>query len=111
MSANKYNPFDVIDERLSNIEKSFSIIASFINNLENKEAALLPEEGPDVNFTYDELAKYLKCSKLTVQNYKKNGSLPYLQVGRTVLFQKSSVDAAMSSLTPLKRNKKGESKS
>ncbi|MGN7203925.1 helix-turn-helix domain-containing protein [Pedobacter sp. SAFR-022] len=57
----------------------------------------------DERFTIPQLAEYLKVNKLTIHRYKKNGVFPFYQVGRTVFFKQSEVDAAMSSMTKLKK--------
>ena len=110
MLENRYNPFDILDERLSKIERSFEVIASYISGLGEKAPDPESPDQEDIKFNIDELAEYLKCSKVTIHNYKRNGALPFYQVGRTVLFKKSAVDEAMSSMKPLRRNKKGESR-
>lgn len=46
-------------------------------------------------FTIAELADYLKCTKNTIQVYKRRGIFPYYQTGRTVFFKKSEVDKAL----------------
>lgn len=42
------------------------------------------------HFNIGELAEFLKCSKVSVHKYKKNG-LPFYRIGRKVLFKKSEV--------------------
>jgi excisionase family DNA binding protein len=47
-------------------------------------------EGKEETFSIKELAKFLKCSLVSIHNYKKLG-LPYYKIGRKVLFNKSEV--------------------
>lgn len=44
----------------------------------------------DEHFNIQELAQFLKCSKVSVHKYKKIG-LPFYRVGRKVLFKKTEV--------------------
>lgn len=83
------NPFEVFDQRLSNIE-------SLLLSIKHAESIVVPvpAEQPKT-FTIGELADYLKCTKATVHAYKKRGVFPYYQTGRTVYFKKSEVDTAL----------------
>lgn len=56
------------------------------------------KHDPDQRLTTDQIAEYLRKDKSTIMRYKKNGAIPYHQVGRTVYFIKSEVDAALSSM-------------
>lgn len=70
------------------------------------EANGLIDLQKDERFTIPQLAEYLQVNKLTIHRYKKNGVFPFYQVGRTVFFKKSEVDAAMSSLAFKKKGAK-----
>lgn len=83
------NPFDTLDNRLSNIE-------ALLLSIKHPEPSLnLLDSEPEKQFTISELAAYLKCTKATIHAYKNRQVFPYYQTGRTVYFKKSEVDAAL----------------
>jgi excisionase family DNA binding protein len=47
-------------------------------------------QDKDNELNIAELAKFLRCSKVTIHKYKKAG-LPYYKIGRKILFNKSEV--------------------
>lgn len=57
-------------------------------------------ENKDKHFTIDQLAEFLRCSKVSIHKYKKQG-LPYYKIGRKILFKESEV------LDFMKGNSKG----
>jgi excisionase family DNA binding protein len=66
------------------------LIREIVNDeLQNhKEPAVVKEK--DIHFTLDELAEFLRCSRVSIHKYKKMG-LPFYRLGRKVLFKKSEV--------------------
>src|ERR1041384_3938430 len=62
-----------------------SISEKLLQNLSGKNK---PEE--DATFNIPELASFLRCSKVTIHEYKKKG-LPFYKIGRKILFKKSEV--------------------
>ena len=44
----------------------------------------------ETHFTIDELADFLRCSRVSIHKYKKMG-LPFYRLGRKVLFKKQEV--------------------
>lgn len=64
----------------------------------------LTDEDHVEHFTIKELAAFLRCSIVSIHNYKKMG-MPFYRVGRKVLFKKKEVLAFMKSIN-LKTNKK-----
>jgi excisionase family DNA binding protein len=99
------NPFFTIDQRLEGIENSLRLILESHKEIIVARQQSAPSE--DQKFTARELSKYLGVDITTVHRYKNNGVLPCYRAGRTILFNKPEVDAAMSSLSP--RSKKGGS--
>lgn len=93
------NPFEIIEHRLDAIEK---LIEKVLLRLDQEK----PQQDADQNFTIDELAKYLKCSKVTIHRYKKDGMFPFYKAGRKIYFRRSEVDRAMHSLTPVSKGKR-----
>ncbi len=69
------------------------------------EEVLSIEDGIE-HFTIKELATFLRCSIVSIHNYKKMG-MPFYRVGRKVLFKKQEVLAFMKSIN-LKNNKKSK---
>lgn len=45
--------------------------------------------------TISELAQFLDCTVPTLHRYKKEGKIPFFQVGRTVFFDKAEVLKAL----------------
>lgn len=48
------------------------------------------ENEDETEFNISELAKFLRCSKVSIHNYKKLG-MPFYKIGRKVLFKKKEV--------------------
>jgi excisionase family DNA binding protein len=71
--------------------------------LKEKEKKQAVEDAPnrEEHFNILELAKFLKCSKVSIHKYKKKG-LPFYRIGRKLLFKKTEVLNFMKSL----RNKR-----
>jgi len=101
------NPFAILSQRLENIEEFMSVIQTFVQagspGITFKENTLNEEPLS----SDDEIAEHLDCKKSTVLKYARNNVIPSYKAGRKYRFKKSEVDAALSSLTPIKRNKKG----
>ena len=49
-----------------------------------------PIKPSEEEFNILELAKFLRCSKVSVHNYKKLG-MPFYKIGRKLLFKKTEV--------------------
>jgi len=102
------NPFAILSQRLENIEEKMSAIQSLMiagsKDLTNQQNLYLAEEPL---ISDDELADHLGCKKSTVLKYARNGVISYYKAGRKYRFKKSEVDTALSSQTPIRRNKKG----
>jgi excisionase family DNA binding protein len=49
-----------------------------------------------------EACKFLRCSLATLHNYQRDGRIPYLKIGRKVLFKKSEL------LSTLHKNERRE---
>lgn len=52
---------------------------------------------PDKRFTFKELADYLGKSVSAVRVYKRDGKIPFHQVGKAIYFLKSEIDEALKS--------------
>ncbi len=85
------NPFEVIENRLSNIE-------TLLLDIKHKP---IEEEKPE-NCTVKETAKLLKVSKQSVHNYIRKGFLPAQKVGRILLIKRSDIDKALQEVKSLK---------
>jgi len=85
------NPFEAINERLSNIENLL---------LEIKHKPV--EEEKSENLTVKETAEYLKVSEQSVHNYIKRGFISAQKVGRILLIKRSDLDNALTEVKSLK---------
>lgn len=74
----------LVDEALKEKEKQ---------RLESTES----EKNKDEHFSIRELAVFLRCSKVSIHNYKKKG-MPFYRIGRKILFKKQEVLNFMKSL-------------
>jgi excisionase family DNA binding protein len=67
------------------------LIRSVVADVLKKEEKTSENDSKgEEHFNIEELANFLKCSKVTIHQYKKKG-LPYYRVGRKVLFKRSEV--------------------
>jgi hypothetical protein len=64
---------------------------------QKKEADTRESEEKADTFNILELAKFLRCSKVSIHNYKKLG-MPFYRIGRKILFKKNEVLNFMKSL-------------
>lgn len=55
-----------------------------------KKAVATDTEEKAETFNIGELAKFLRCSKVSIHNYKKLG-MPFYRIGRKILFKKNEV--------------------
>lgn len=85
------NPFETIDQRLSNIE----------NLLLDIKYKPIDEEKTE-NLTVKEASALLKVSEQSVHNYIKKGFLPAQKVGRILLIKRSDVDNSLKEVKSLK---------
>ena len=85
------NPFEVIDERLSNIE-------SLLLDIKHRPI----EEEKSENLTVKETAEVLKVSEQSVHNYIKRGTLSAQKVGRILLIKRVDLENALTEVKSLK---------
>ncbi|WP_299600263.1 helix-turn-helix domain-containing protein [uncultured Aquimarina sp.] len=85
------NPFETINQRLSNIE-------SLLLEIKHKP---IEEEKPE-NLTVKETAELLKVSEQSVHNYIKRGFLPAQKVGRILLIKRTDVEDSLKEVKSLK---------
>ncbi len=85
------NPFDTINQRLSNIE-------SLLLELKHKPN----EEEKDENLTVKETAELLKVSEQSIHNYIKRGCITAKKVGRILLIKRSDIDESLQEVKSLK---------
>lgn len=91
--------------------EEFMVITKRLVNDALREIKVAPEEVLSIedgieHFTIKELAAFLRCSIVSIHNYKKMG-MPFYRVGRKVLFKKQEVLAFMKSINS-KNNKKSK---
>lgn len=85
------NPFEQLNERLSNIE-------NLLLEIKHKP---VEEEKPG-NLTVKETAEVLKVSEQSVHNYIKKGFLKAQKVGRLLLIKRTDLDNALAEVKSLK---------
>ena len=85
------NPFEAINQRLSNIE-------SLLLDIKHKPE---PEDKPE-NLTVKEVAPLLKVSEQSVIKYIKKGLLPAKFIGRRYLIARIDIEAALQEHKSLK---------
>lgn len=85
------NPFEAINERLSNIE-------NLLLAIKHKPV----EEEKSKNLTVKETAEYLKVSEQSIHNYIKRGFISAQKVGRILLINRSDLENALTEVKSLK---------
>ncbi len=90
-TVNMSNPFETINERLSNIE-------SLLLELKHKPV----KEEKDENLTVKETADLLKVSEQSIHNYIKRGYITAKKVGRILLIKRSEIDQSLQEVKSLK---------
>jgi excisionase family DNA binding protein len=102
-----YNPFEEIIQKLCDLQKEVRMIRleSVVNTQTMETFAM-----DDGHVTADVIAMERGWAKSTVLRYARMNVIPSYKAGKSYTFKRSEVDKAISSQTPLKRKKKGESK-
>ncbi len=85
------NPFETINERLSNIE-------SLLLDIKHKPV----EEDKKENLTIKETAELLKVSEQSIHNYIKRGFISANKIGRILLIKRYDLDKALTEVKSLK---------
>ncbi|MFC4817067.1 MULTISPECIES: helix-turn-helix domain-containing protein [unclassified Flavobacterium] len=85
------NPFEIIEQRLSNIE-------NLLLDIKHKPI----EEEKTENLTVKEAAELLKVSEQSIHNYIKRGFLPAQKVGRILLIKRIDVEQSLQEVKSLK---------
>lgn len=85
------NPFEILNERLANIE-------SLLLEIKHKPE----EEEKSENLTVKETAELLKVSEQSVHNYIKRGLIPATKIGRILLIKRADLDNALTEVKSLK---------
>ena len=75
------NPFEIIFEKLENIEKQLK------NIHDNQHTPFRPQI-----MTIVEVAIYLSLSKATIYGYTFRNTIPYAKRGKRLYFEKSAID-------------------
>ncbi|MFY7666774.1 helix-turn-helix domain-containing protein [Flavobacterium sp.] len=85
------NPFEIIEQRLSNIE-------NLLLDIKHKPT----EEDKAENLTVKEASELLKVSEQSIHNYIKRGFLPAQKVGRILLIKRIDVEQSLQEVKSLK---------
>jgi excisionase family DNA binding protein len=86
-----YNPFETIEQRLSNIE-------NLLLDIKFKPI----EEPQNENLTVKEASVLLKVSEQSIHNYIKKGFLPAQKVGRILLIKRIDIEQSQKEVKSLK---------
>ncbi|MDR6845941.1 helix-turn-helix domain-containing protein [Flavobacterium granuli] len=84
------NPFETIDQRLSNIENLL---------LDIKHS---PKEETEKIFSVKELADYAGVSELSIRNYISEGKIQAERIGRKILIRQSQFEKGLEEVKSLK---------
>jgi excisionase family DNA binding protein len=79
------NPFEIIDERLRDIEGMLRELIKVTNALCEKETT------EDELFTIDETAKFLRLAKVTIYGYVQRREIPHSKLGKRLFFRKTEL--------------------
>lgn len=74
------NPFEIIDQRLSNLEKMLEVLINSQKNIHE-----------DSYMTRKQVCDLLKCHINTLDDYTHTGLIPTYQIGKKILFKRSEV--------------------
>ncbi len=85
------NPFEAINQRLSNIE-------TLLLDIKHKPK----EEEKSENLNVKEVAEILKVSEQSVHSYIKKGFFPAKKLGRILLIKRTDLDCALTDVKSIK---------
>lgn len=85
------NPFEIIAQRLSNIE-------SLLLDIKHKPI----EENNSENLSVKEASELLKVSEQSIHNYIKKGFIPAQKVGRILLIKRYDIEQSLKEVKSLK---------
>ena len=68
-----------------------------------KKIRLEFQNSDDSLLTYNEVSKWLRVSKVTLQSWKNKGILPFSRIGSRVYFKKSEVNNALKNVEHMRR--------
>ena len=74
------NPFEIIDEKLDNIEKLLKVI---IDNNNIKLSTIM---------TVEQVSEYLSLSVATLYGYTSKKEIPHAKRGKKLYFEKNAID-------------------
>lgn len=78
-----------------NITISLSDLDAFVKGLIQDTKEVFPVPDKKYIYSIKELAKLLNCSIVTAQKVKNSGRIPFMQEGRTLIFECGEVLAAL----------------
>lgn len=85
-----HNPFETIDQRLSNIEK---LLLDIKHN---------PKEETEKIFSVKELADYAGVSELSIRNWILEGKIQAERIGRKIFIKQSQFEKGLEEVKSLK---------
>lgn len=73
-----------------------------VKDLKVELEAILSKAKESENYSMEEVAAQLKCSKLTVHNYIKKGYIPAFKIGRRCYIKRKDLDNALKEIKSLR---------
>lgn len=74
----------------------FQQMESLLSSIEELAQNYKPILGGERYMTDTELAKYLKLTKRTLQEYRNSGRIPFYQLGGKILYRESDIEKLLS---------------
>ena len=84
------NPFELLEQRLTNIE-------TLLQELKNK-----PKELENKIYSVKELSKFAGCSELTIRNWIKEGKVKANKINRRIFINSSQFETGLEEMKSLK---------
>jgi excisionase family DNA binding protein len=88
--------FNNLPQAISSLLEEISSLKTILS-AQNKNS----ESNPQERLTRKEIKDQYKVCYATIHNLMKNGSLPYVKVGRKTLFKREDVESLFTNKTPI----------
>lgn len=86
----------VITQENPQLTDLFQQMESLLSSIEELAQSYKPILGGERYMTDTELAKYLKLTKRTLQEYRNSGRIPFYQLGGKILYRESDIEKLLS---------------
>ena len=82
---------EIITKDNERIKRFFRSIERMLDSIENFTRNYRPTLGGERFLTDKEVSERLKISRRSLQDYRTNGQIPYIQLGGKILYQESDI--------------------